>query len=156
LNSLGIPTTGSCEGHIDRGSPAPWVKVTPSSARVSGRHDSGERESGIEAGHIRKKALECLSTFYEKRNVPHDVRLEIEKAHSGFWIHNGGESYRRWRTYVNKNALKMRDREKIERYFSVVERSRRSTTLSAYQREVQAFAEFLKKRTENLLDLTSK
>src|ERR1700681_834459 len=86
LNSLGIPTTGSCQGHIDHGAPAPWIKVTPTRAR--------------DFTPMLRKVKAHLRDFYENRTVPDDARIVTQKANSGFWVHNGGGSYDHWRAFV--------------------------------------------------------
>jgi hypothetical protein len=72
-----------------------------------------------------------------------DVRLAIEKAHSGFWIHNGGAGYKRWRTSVNESVARIRNGKQIRTYIDSKERVRRLKKLSMYQKEAKAFAEFL-------------
>jgi hypothetical protein len=133
LNLCGIPTTGSCEGHIDRGSPAPWVKVTPAN-----RSNTKDRR-------VLRRTVRYLDAFYLHRSASRDVRLLIEKAHSGFWIHNGGAGYNRWRTFVNESVARIRNGEKVRTYIDSRERVRRSKKLSIYQKEVKAFAEFIKR-----------
>jgi hypothetical protein len=134
LNSCGIPTTGSCEGHIDHGSPAPWVKVTPANG------------SKTKNRHVLRNTVRYLNAFYLHRNASRDVHLAIKKAHSGFWIHNGGAGYNRWRTFVNESAATIRGGGRVRAYIDSKERTRRSKTLSIYQKEVKAFAGFLKRR----------
>jgi hypothetical protein len=129
LNSRGIRTTGSCEGHIDHGAPAPWVKVTPS-AKTS--------------RPILRKISRYLDEFYVDRTVPDDVHLVVQKAHSGFWIHNGGEAYDRWRAFVNECVEKIKRGEKMQSYIDSRERGRRSKRLALYQKEMKRFAQFLK------------
>jgi hypothetical protein len=129
LNFRGIRTTGSCEGHITHGAPAPWVKVTPPKAR---------------SASVLRKTSRYLNAFYAQRTVRDDVRLVIQKANSGFWIHNGGDGYNRWRTFVNENVAKIRGGEKVKTYIDSKERARRSKKLPIYQEEIKAFAEFMR------------
>ncbi|GEM_PF-5808853 len=127
LNSRGVPTTGSCEGHIDHGSPAPWVKVNEEDEKIL------------------QKAARFLEEFYKNRDVPRDVRFVMENANSGFWIHNGGEAYDRWRIFVNECVIKIKTGEKIKDYFDTEEQARRSEKLTIYQKEIELFTGFLKK-----------
>ncbi|SRR5216684_3244144 len=131
LNHRGIKTTGSCEGHVDHGAPAPWVKVTSSAAGTK---------------YVLRAMSRYLDAFYANRIVPNDVRLVVRKARSGFWIHNGGDAYDRWRAFVNESVERIRRGEKIRSYIDARERSRRSKRLPAYQEEARGFAKFLKKR----------
>src|SRR5689334_15403267 len=56
LNAIGLVTTGSCEGHEQEGSPAPWVDL-------SVKFPSDERKQAIEALREadRQEALRQLS-----------------------------------------------------------------------------------------------
>jgi hypothetical protein len=148
LNSHGIRTTGSCEGHINHGSPAPWVKVTPLSRTTSGEtnyHHCGRRRTGDD--QILRKSAQYLSEFYNARRVPRDARLVIEKAQFGFWIHNGGVGYSRWRKFVNESVVQIERGEKPKTYIDKEERARRSKRLYIYHKEIEIFTEFLRRKT---------
>lgn len=132
LNALGIPTTGSCEGHINHGSPAPWIKITASYAPKRKKW-------------LYKRVSELLNQFYTRRDVPPDVRLVLEDAHAGFWIHNGGNAYQRWRDTVNKTAKNKRDKENHDSTLSRKERGERAKSLPRYQKEMKLFAQFLRR-----------
>jgi hypothetical protein len=141
LNARGIPTTGSCEGHIDHGSPAPWVKITPPGGEKNSRN---HRKPKVVEGHFREKVLRYLDELYKHRHVPRDVRIVIDHARAGFWIHNGGNSYSLWRHFVNESAIKIRMGKKVRSYIGAEERARRSKKLPRYQAEMKAFTEFLR------------
>lgn len=130
LRHRGIRTTGSCEGHISHGAPAPWVKVTPPKAKRK---------------LVLRATVQYLNAFYANRSVPKDVRFVVERAHFGFWIHNGGDGYDRWRVFVNECVGKIRRGKEIRSYIEARERNRRSERLPAYQYEARAFAKFLRR-----------
>ena len=132
LNALGALTTSSCEGHIDHGSPAPWVKVTT-------HNEAQDKE-------IFQKTSELLDEFYKNREVPADVRLVTEGANAGFWLHNGGGVWSRWRKEVNERVEKIKRGEKTNEAIDQKELGARAEKLPVYQKEVVAFVEFLKKK----------
>lgn len=149
LNSRGIRTTGSCEGHINQGSPAPWVKFTPLRRTTSGEKNCPRHRRGrTEENQVLHKTSQYLSEFYKTWRVPRDASLMIEKANFGFWIHNGGDSYSRWRKFVNKSVVQVRSGKNVKAYVDKEERAHRSKHLAVYQKEIEAFAKFLK-RTAN-------
>jgi hypothetical protein len=90
LNMLGIPTTQSCEGHLDHGRPYPWVMFGTEEVadlfRQSGAAYTREqyeeahrlkRQAEAAQAHYQRKVLEALTAFYEHRHVPHDRRLIV-------------------------------------------------------------------------------
>jgi|HubBroStandDraft_6_1064221.scaffolds.fasta_scaffold23464_5 hypothetical protein len=142
LNGRSIPTSGSCEGHVDRGSPAPWIKVTPLGKTAQLRSGRERRGNGNE---VRHRILGYLKQFYRNRSVPKDVRIVIERARIGFWMHNGGSAYASWRSYVKRNAANVRRRQKAKASkTNEKEQICRSNKLPIYQGEMKAFAAFLK------------
>ncbi|MDI6820652.1 MAG: hypothetical protein QMD65_00540 [Patescibacteria group bacterium] len=145
LNLLGITTTGSCEGHIDYSAPAPWIKITA-------LHEPKKIKQNKEAywkwqnenQKFRQKTLKLLNEFYKDRIVAPDIRLVIENAKAGFWIHNGGKDYKQWREIVQYNASKKeKDRKN---YMDDKEKVKRKKILHDYQKEMQAFTKFLKEK----------
>jgi hypothetical protein len=134
LNKCGIPTSGSCEGHVDHGSPAPWIKVSPAS-------DAMKYGKGTQ---VRQRILDYLREFYSNRSVPRDVRIVIENAHVGFWVHNGGDAYASWRSAVNRNTATIRRGRNLRpQHINKIERIRRSSRLPMYRKEMEAFEAFL-------------
>jgi hypothetical protein len=103
---------------------------------------------GIKTGgneyNVRRRVLEYLKQFYRNRPAPSDVRIVIERARIGFWMHNGGSSYASWRSHVKRNAARIRRRKKVRVDINETEESRRSNKLPTYQREMKAFAAFLR------------
>ncbi len=146
LNAVNITTTGSCEGHTDRSAPAPWVKVTASDKPRDVAHDSkAYRNWQLENKRLCEKTLKLLNEFYSNLDVTPDVRIVIDDtAHAGFWIHNGGDAYDRWRELVAETVAKRQRGEEIRGGISAEENERRLQTLPQYQKEMRAFAKFLK------------
>lgn len=141
LNILGIPTTGSCEGHVDHGSPAPWIKVTiPHEPKATNTTTYQKWQDNNKK--ILRKVSDLFDKFYEGRNVPRDIRLVIKTANSGFWIHNGGNDYDRWRTRIDKNVVGIQKGKQINKK----ELERREKKLRFYQGEIELFEKFLKKK----------
>jgi hypothetical protein len=131
LNDLGVPTTGSCEGHTDHGSPAPWIKITPPAAADPAR--------------IQKTVSVLLDSFYRNHIPEKDARFVMEDAKRGFWIHNGGEDYLRWREGVNRTAQKPQITVGAQHRFTAEEIRQRAAMLPVYQREILFFTKFLTK-----------
>src|SRR5580704_5515502 len=57
LNLLGVPTSSSCEGHIERGLPAPWVEIGKPRPAAAYRlnyavRDTMRRRLGVVGAHI--------------------------------------------------------------------------------------------------------
>ncbi len=144
-NLLGIPTTGSCEGHVNHGSPAPWIKVTTPFEPAGGKRlTDAYRRWQMKDREIRRRALKFLGEFYKGRNAPRDIRLVIKNANSGFWIHNGGDDYARWRKFVDKSVIKIKYGQKTKGIIDKEEQNRRVRKLPARQKEIASFAKFLK------------
>lgn len=107
LNLLDIPTTMSCEGHLDHGTAAPWIHVGDPGIRehedkvhrLSQHASEQERQQGkitpeimqlfeevrqarrdVKRMHLAiwQKLVHSLNAFYEGRFVPYDVRLVIQ------------------------------------------------------------------------------
>jgi len=136
LNLIGIPTSGSCEGHIDHGAPAPWVKITP-------------QKEGKESKRLEKKISELLEKFYKNRDVAEDARITIEAANFGFWIHNGDILYKKWREEVKERVREISNGGVAYDIVGEKERDTRTKRLWIYQKEFEDFAIFLEKETEN-------
>lgn len=131
LNELGIPTTGSCKGHIDHGSPAPWIKVMNPDILIL------------------EKAHRLLNKFYSNRTVSPEIQFIIERGKSGFWIHNGGEDYKRWRELVNERVKKIQNGIEAPEVISTENKYYRARRLPAYQAEISPLVDFLLKQLSN-------
>lgn len=131
LNRLEIPTTGSCEGHVGYGSPAPWIKITPPES---------------DNGQTKKKIEELLVLFYKHHTPEKDAHLIIENANFGFWIHNGGIDYTQWREKVKERAILHKKREEVHELIIHEEQKHREKTMPTYHKEILFFTEFLKNK----------
>lgn len=143
LNARGIPTSGSCEGHVDHGSPAPWIKV-----RLAGKtmQRGGRIRRRSNANNEQERISRYLRLFYRNRRVRSDARIVIDKVHAGFRIHNGGNAYVSWRNLVNRNATRIRRGQKARAYISGG-KVYRSARISRFRREMRAFAAFLNQQS---------
>src|SRR5215471_11913658 len=88
LNALDIPTTMSCEGHLNRGSAGPWVAIgmqrpprpdTPETRQLEMRLWELTMESDEEREQRKRtntqlchKLFGYLRDFYQNRHVPFD------------------------------------------------------------------------------------
>ena len=85
-----------------------------------------------------------MKDFHSSRDVASDIRIVIGNANAGFWVHNGGDAYDRFRELVAETVAKIQRGEKVRDSISAEERERRTQILPQYQKEMQAFTEFLK------------
>lgn len=174
LTALEFPTTASCEGHLDskHGLGAPWVEISAPNepeerfigekeiyqkiaekykvslqevkrAKHYQSYEEAVRETSKneetpeykrwreENKKLIDKVENLLIEFYKNRQVAPNIRLKIDKFGEGdyFRIHNGGEDYKSKSEKLTPEELEA----KKER-------------LKQYQKEMQEFAEFLKKK----------
>lgn len=126
LNRLEIPTSGSCEGHVDHGFPGPWVSV----------HAPQE---------IKTKVESLLNEFYFNRNTDPNTRLSLMDGHGSFWIYSGGEKFLKFRDEINAYAAKKAAGENPEpKVITEEEKAIRSKTIPLQQNEISDFVLFLK------------
>jgi hypothetical protein len=118
LNALGFETSGSCEGHMDRASAAPWVDVTVqgTDAKFEAAYDAFEladqaMEKGLpeltqtalfkRAHTLRREAeepiareavkiLPLLEEFYRGRETPYAARIILNIMGSRFRLESQG------------------------------------------------------------------
>lgn len=93
LNVLGIHTSGSCEGHVDRGS-GPYVDIeSEESEALDARYDAADNEQEKDAIaeemmrknlEERKKFLPYLEAFYADRKTPITQQLVIQGRGRGW------------------------------------------------------------------------
>jgi len=153
LNLLGIPTSGSCEGHMTHGTGAPWIDIEDTGigaqTEEATRLFSLAKECKLQQGHmteevlhlfeqahqarltikkkhiaIRLRLLSLLATFYEQRRIPFERQLIIQSRSDG------------------KSRLESQGADMQE----VLEPSARQQKLADYQQEMQDFTAFLKQR----------
>ncbi len=75
LRAHGFPTTGSCQGHLSRGHPYPWIEITPPQPTATDPRAAQEevRRSGI---LLRAHLTTFLEGFYSTRPASrHSTRL---------------------------------------------------------------------------------
>jgi hypothetical protein len=136
LNMLGIPTTQSCEGHLDHGRPYPWIMFGTEDVadlfRQSGaayarkQYEEGhrqKRQAEAEQAHHQRKVLEALTAFYEHRHVPYDCRLIVYG-----------------RTIAGTSILESQGAMCLIGQLPEIQRGK----LAEYQDEMRAFTTFLK------------
>src|SRR5579872_969062 len=160
LNLLGMPTTMSCEGHLEHGTGAPWVDIEDISAskRSSEVHqmfqqalqldrrqaqitvetvrlleEAHQAKRGVKCLHlaIRRKLLDFLTTFYEHRHVPFNVHLIIQSRDIG-------------RSRLESQGADFQDTAPLEE---------RWLNLVAYQEEMRQFTLFLKQQFFQATDI---
>ena len=134
LNFLGIRTTGSCEGHVDRSCPVPWVKV------------AAEKDKDNKV--LLEKTRALLDEFYKDREVEQDERISIDgSANFGFWIYSGGEAYKKWRADGRERVIRREGGEEVlKEVISPEEQVIRAKKLPTYQKEMDVFRDFLKEK----------
>lgn len=135
LNKLGIITDGSCYGHLDKSSPAPWIGVGASP-------DATKEDTEI----AKEKIYLLLNEFYANRIVSESTKLIVDDfgGSDHFWIHNGGEEWKEWRIDVDDIVERIKRGEKPTGYFNDARKAKRAKTLPIYQKEMDEFAVFLK------------
>ena len=140
LNALGYKTIGSCEGHLDHGTGAPWVHLAVDKAdildsKLRSRHAHGSRLERFwisnRVRHVSNAQLRGLrrlvNEFYRGRRVRADVKLRVYNPAGGFVIlESRGVNNLLW-----KDLLEPRYSAK---------------NLHAYQAEMKALTKFLKQR----------
>ncbi len=133
LNELGITTTGSCEGHVDYGAPAPWIKISPK-----------KKPYDLEIKKLKKETSLLLKGFYKNRKVNSAVKLKIKNGKFGFWLYGGGKDFLDWRRIVEIRARKIENDQSVRELISDREKIQRKRKLPAYQEEMRFFEDFLK------------
>jgi len=98
FNLMGLPTTGSCEGHIDRALSFPWIDISAPS-------EPGERYVGQNEAFEKVAKKHALTLEDVKRGVPMDKYWEaIEECYK-----NGDtEEYKTWNLENKKLELKVK------------------------------------------------
>lgn len=133
LNLLDLPTTGSCEGHIDHGSPAPWIMIQKTD-------EANKNEK------IYQKLAFLLKEFYKNRSASPDTRIIIKRGNAGFWLHNGGKAYAQWRKKVNKRVIKKQQGDTVQEFINEKEKRSRTKHLLRFQKEMKMFTKFLENK----------
>lgn len=75
--------------------------------------------------------------------------MKIEDANFGFYLHNGGEFYGKWREIVKEMAAQIEKGMRVsEILISDAEKNYRAENLPLYQKEIMGFSHFLRKTTK--------
>jgi hypothetical protein len=125
LTVWGIPTRASCEGHIDRGMPYPWVDIGRNDIRTLEKQAFQQDQPGeARTLHLaeRQKLIELLDRFYEHHHSSYDTHLIIQDDWMGL-------------SRLQSQGAHLQEIRNEEE---------RQQKLSLYQAEMQAFADFLK------------
>lgn len=123
FNAFELPTTQSCEGHIDSHTEeyhpamAPWVEIYPEEPKQENWFDNDELRIKVETesdGYL-AKVTSLLDEFYRNQKVPDDVKLTASPIAYGFRVQSSGlESL--------KDPGDENQREKAKRYKEEMER----------------------------------
>lgn len=136
LNRLNFPTTGSCEGHVSRGYPGPWVSIRL--AEESPKKNSEEMSERMSA---------LINEFYKDPATDSRFRISILPGHGGFWIYLGGDKFIKFREDINAYAEKKANGENPKTIeISAEEKAEREKNLPKFHKEIIDFVEFLKNR----------
>jgi hypothetical protein len=124
LNAFGLRTSQSCEGHIDRkpiGGPS--VLIKPKEPEVKEWYEDEKLREKMEKQRIyfKRKMVNLLNIFYQKRKVSWDVRLGLRDIAYGFTLENNG------------SAL-----------LEVLEEKEKQKKFQRYKKEMADFTQFLK------------
>lgn len=97
FNAYGLPTSQSCEGHLDPEDGhnpylGPWVEVYPNEPKQEGwEYDDNLRDQVInESDKYLTKAKSLLDEFYTNREVANDVKLTTDQIAYGFRVQSSG------------------------------------------------------------------
>jgi len=128
---FGFETTASCQGHLNRGEPFPWIDV----GVYSGKSRSPSLSKRRLGQRIRRNLqselhmLELLTSFYARRSVPLEQRLIVLP----FGI------YGAWQLTVQGGHVQY-----------VVPKLLRTRRLKSFQREITDFVTFLRKKYDSV------
>jgi hypothetical protein len=154
LNLLGIETTASCEGHLERGQAAPWIDIEARSAQEETRQviylftharkelekkhlpedeinalfaQAHQEQNRVRSIHLaqREKLMCCLTAFYQEHQAPYDHLLVVHP-----------------RDTTGRARMESHGASMVNEY----DRKERQEKLVSYQQEMAAFTSFLKKK----------
>jgi hypothetical protein len=125
LRAFGLPTDQSCEGHLNRGLPAPWVEIYPEEPAVKNWQENEEFRNKVleEKKKLKNKAIKLLEEFYKDRKVENGIKLGLRDIGYGFRIQSN------WLTQFEKNKGKVN-----------------KNWLTALKKEMADFTNFLKEK----------
>jgi hypothetical protein len=154
LNLLGIPTTQSCEGHLEHGTGAPWVDIEDTSASAQSKEvgqlfskaaqaqreqthsveeiihlfdQAHQARQAVKQIHlaVRQRLIDYLAAFYKNRHVPYDVQLVIQS-----------------RDTTGRSRLESQGAD----FQEIAPPEIKQRKLLEYQEEMRAFTAFLKEK----------
>ena len=123
LNSLGFPTTQSCEGHIGQSLVAPWVEITPKLPENKSWYKVKKNRQKVEKqiSTLANKLHNLLAEFYQKDKPDYKLILILSEMGYSIRLHSAGLT-----------AIQALSKEKQKKI------------LPAYQKEMKRFTKFLK------------
>jgi hypothetical protein len=149
LNVIGLPPQMSCEGHLDRGCPHPWIDIgepdEPERYKSGTKQETDEYKKWRATNkELRGMAEKLLEEFYSGRKVAEEKKIDIEDAAGGrFRLQNGANLFLGEKEY----GIKKKKISKLAKDLTDAERERLKTEyLPALQTEMDAFAEFMKNK----------
>jgi hypothetical protein len=79
IRAYGFPTQSSCEGHLDRALPYPWVEIySPEPAQLDWRENDQLHDEWVTKNmQLQKQMLALLGKFYTHSKAPFTDRLII-------------------------------------------------------------------------------
>lgn len=72
-----FPTSGSCEGHLDRGLPYPWVEIYAPAPEGWKESEQKQQEWRRANQALRTEMQSLLDAFYEDRSADNEVRIKM-------------------------------------------------------------------------------
>jgi len=103
LNKLGFPTSQSCEGHLDRGYPFPWIEIYPHEPEEENwKENSALREKVIQEENKYKNKFQELIDSYNKEKGFSQSKFKFVDIEYGF----------RFQTSDNRDTNEMNIKEK--------------------------------------------
>jgi hypothetical protein len=134
---LGFITTGSCQGHLNRGNAAPWINIgkrIPKEILIKKKglrgflnEEDAEKTKAITKKNLRNqiRLMKLIYESYGKREVSYDVRLVLNR----FGIYGDA-------TLESTG----------ERFQGIRSKEQKEKKLKQYQREMKEFTAFLQKK----------
>ncbi len=166
LNALGIPTSGSCEGHLEHGEPYPWVDVSMRLDRTKETNDLIEKskelknkgESLIEEGasiniirDIFKEARELDLKIFHPIRIMYarvlDLLIEFYTQHKTEY---------KYQIIIDEGVSRGRIQSIGIMLQKVPGKVDRKIELEKYKNEMNVFSEFLLRKVATKLENSSR
>ena len=139
LNAMGIYTTASCEGHLDRACPYPWIDVSLKKA------ENLSEKIFVLVREGKREEEETQRLMKEHRELALQAEQGLVKQLEEFYQHypfNYDRHLSIWRFGNGKPRMQSHGAE----YQAFRDLAERAEKLKEYQQEMQRFAAFLKAR----------